>query len=174
MFKFFVQVRPPMDIEAKVSRLNKQATTFKKEKDWVRAVACMKEVFGLYQTGKMNHISPESWARYPIFLQQAGCFSEAMDVFGWLLMHAEEIIKKDHETQPPFIQRGYVHHFRSGVYSKMRVACTREKIPDDAKRFAALAAESDDLFWKFRDVLDLHEARERLKYERRKADRFRS
>lgn len=151
------------EVGALIGDLRRRATQYKRDGDWDNALRCMKEVHDIWMTTTPGGTTAEGWTKYPLYLQQAGRYSEAITVFHQILAAANLIIERDLENSPPFIRRGYANHFRFVLYDKMRLAAKREKVTTDAERFEALAEEAKMAFESFQRVRDLHNARKATK-----------
>ena len=154
-----------------IGDLMKQATAHKRAGNWEEALRCSREAHNAMLASATGGFTVESWTKYPLYLQQAGRYEDAMAVFREILDAAEEIMAKELPSQPKFIQRGYAHNVRRVVFDKMRVAAQREKRADDADVFRQELCRAADAFEAFTKVRDLHLKREREKYERRRAER---
>ncbi|HRQ57639.1 MAG TPA: hypothetical protein PLN31_09480 [Azoarcus taiwanensis] len=153
------------EVGALAARLKKEATQHKRNGDWGSALSCMKKVHEMWMADGAADVAPESWAKYPLYLQQAGRYDEAMQVFRDVLARADELATRSLIDPLPFLRKGYAKHFEHVIYDKMRVAARREKRPDDAARFQALADEAEDAFEAFKRVRDLHNERRAKKLE---------
>lgn len=151
--------------------LMKRATAFKREGNWEDALRCCREAHEMAMSSPSGGLSEEAWTKYPLYLQQAGRYDEAMSVFRQVIEASDAIIARDLGDQPAFIQRGYAHNLRRIVFDKMRVAAKREKRLEEAEEFRQQAYAAADEFEAFCKVRDLHRAREREKYERKRAAR---
>lgn len=86
MFKFVSDDR--------VAELLKQATVLKEQKEWDAALVV------LFEAKQLMLVSPVSypaatWCKYPLYLQQAGRFEEAIVEFQFLLDDLERRARKD-------------------------------------------------------------------------------
>lgn len=151
--------------------LMKRATAFKRQGNWEDALRCCREAHVMAMSSPNGGLSEEAWTKYPLYLQQAGRYDEAMRVFRQVVDASDAIIARDLGDQPAFIQRGYAHNLRLIVFDKMRVAAKREKRHDDAEEFRRQACAAEEAFEAFCKVRDLHRAREREKYEKKRAAR---
>lgn len=137
-----------------ISNLEKQATEFKKAKDWNSAIECLK---------KARELRGYSTDRLPLFLQQAGLFNEAMTEFKRLLDEVDPYCASMFSHQPKTIQRGQSYHMRASIYNKMRLACEREKLLEEASKYAL---SSDKYSLKFREYSDRRAALRAKKYSK--------
>jgi hypothetical protein len=125
-------------IDERISNLHKTATAAK-EIDWPKAIASLREASELMR--KSDGLYPnERWTRYPVFLQQASRFDEAMEEFSKLIGETEDRIARESEgTNCSALNRKMlVHAAYEHIYDKMRMACQRQKLPDQAAKYAAL------------------------------------
>lgn len=140
-----VQIVLQTNYDEELAALYREATAAKKEKDWDRAIACLRQA---NERVGLNYDIPGS-LRLPSFLQQAGRFDEAMLEFNRLLADVENYVGRTLDHATPNIRRSAVasHCFR--IYDKMRLACQREKRTEDAERYAALYQQHCDIHSKW-------------------------
>jgi hypothetical protein len=153
--------------DEETAALMREATAAKNVRDWPRAIDCL-------QRAKMRMGSGhtiDAWLRLPVFLQQAGRFSEAMAEFAWLV---ERVNARDQrligDGGPYFMQR-LMAVCLAHIYDKMRLACKREKLPEQAERYAGMKDEQDDLADKLERLVEKERKAERAAYERKRRDR---
>jgi tetratricopeptide (TPR) repeat protein len=132
-------------IDEETSELNREATRLKNAGDWEGAIAALK---------KARHRTDSDDLRLPIFLQQAGKFDEAMTEFKLILSRVDEKYARDLSHQPEFIQKGQALHAKATIYDKMRLACKRQKLPDEASRYAAICEEYREKFDAYREIAE--------------------
>ena len=157
------------DIGNRFGELMKQATAHKRAGNWDEAVRCAGEAHAIALASHAGGFAAEAWTKYPLYLQQAGRYDEAMRVFHQVIAAADSILAREMSHQPAFIQRGYAFNLRSVVFDKMRVAAERERRNDEAEAFTGKATEEADAFEAFTKVRDLHRKREQKKVMQRRA-----
>lgn len=129
-------------VDEEAAALNREATQWKKSGDWDKAIAALQKISG------------GAGLRLPSFLQQAGRFEEAMEEFNRLLGEVDANAADMFSHQPEFIQKGQALHVKATIYDKMRLACKRQKLPDEEGKYAALCDECLGKFWVYRKVAD--------------------
>lgn len=134
-------------IDEETAELSREATRLKDAGDMDGAVQALKKVKD--RTGTAG-------VRLPLFLQQAGRFDEAMVEFNILLSEVDEQYARDFSHQPEFIQKGQALHAKATIYDKMRLACKRQKLPEEAAKFESLRDNFRDEFEAYREVADRH------------------
>lgn len=157
------------EIGKRFGELMKQATAHKRAGNWEEALRCAGEAHAIAMASPAGGFAAEAWTKYPLYLQQAGRYDEAMRIFHQVLEAADSILAREMSHQPAFIQRGYASNLRSVVFDKMRVAAERERRNDEADAFARKATEEADAFEAFTRVRDLHRKREHQKFLESKA-----
>lgn len=70
--------------DEETAELHKEATRWKREGDWDKAVAALQKAQARMRQSSFSH-TPQDWVRLPLFLQQAGRFVEAEVEFQRLL-----------------------------------------------------------------------------------------
>jgi tetratricopeptide (TPR) repeat protein len=141
-------------IDEETSELKREATRLKNVGDWDGAIAALI---------KAKDRTDSDDLRLPIFLQQAGKFDEAMIEFNRILSRVDEQYSREFSHQPVFIQQGQALHAKATIYDKMRLACKRQKLSDEASRYAAICEEYREKFDAYREVAD--------EYQRKKQKR---
>lgn len=139
-------------IDEETAELSREATKLKNAGDMDGAVQALKKV--KYRTGTAG-------VRLPLFLQQAGRFDEAMTEFNILLSEVDAQYAKDFSHQPEFIQRGQALHAKATIYDKLRLACKRQKLYDEATKYQILRDDLREKFEAYNEVAD--------KYQKNKA-----
>lgn len=153
--------------DEETAALMREATAAKNVGDWPRAIDCL-------QRAKMRMGSGhtiDAWLRLPVFLQQAGRFSEAMTEFAWLI---ERVNARDPRlifNGGPYLVQRQVATCLAHIYDKMRLACKREKLPEQAERYASMKDEQDDLADKLERQVEKERKSERAAYERKRLAR---
>lgn len=84
----------------KLAELLKQATSFKDKKDWNSAIRTLAEAKKLMLISPVSYPA-ETWCKYPLYLQQAGRFEEAMTEFQFLLDDLERRARHDARLDDP-------------------------------------------------------------------------
>lgn len=119
-------------IDEESAELLREAARLKGEKDWNGAIEALKKADA--RTGTVG-------VRLPLYLQQAGRFEEAMAAFNKLLSEIELQVVKDFSHHPERFWDGFSYFPRSNIYDKMRLACKRQKLPEEAEKYEALRDE---------------------------------
>lgn len=132
-------------IDEETAELHRRATALKDAGDMDGAVEALKKVKD--RTGTAG-------VRFPLFLQQAGRFDESMEEFNRLLNEVESISAKDFGHHPERFWKGFSYQPRSEIYDKMRLACKRQKLPDEAAKYEALRDEFREKSDKFKEEFD--------------------
>jgi hypothetical protein len=153
--------------QEEIAESHRQATRYKDQKDWVSAIECLKDAQDKMR--KSASCSVDRCVRLPVFLQQGGRFDEAMLEFNKLLDEADAVAAWQNRNQPKFIQNGTAHHIKATVYDKMRVACTRQKLPDEAHKYAILSNEFSRKHQQFMVKWEKHRQAEYKNREEEKA-----
>lgn len=137
--------------DEEVSAHHREATQLKDAGNLNKAIAALQKAQNLMRRSNVANTT-EGWLRLPLFLQQGGRFDEAMEEFNRLLVETDARIAKEFSHQPEFAQHGFTHHVRATIYDKMRVACKRQKLPDEVEKYKALSDEFLDKHEKFQKV----------------------
>lgn len=130
----------PSPVAERIAELNRAATRYKDEKDWDKAIACLREASDLTPKSNMSYAA-EHYTRLPLFLQQGGRFEEAMQEFESLLASVPGIIAKEFAHQNKTTRTMLEHAYYYTIYDKMRLACKRQKLIDKAAEYEALYNE---------------------------------
>jgi tetratricopeptide (TPR) repeat protein len=119
----------------RLSELLKQATAFKDKKDWDSAISTLAEAKKLMLISSVSYPA-ETWCKYPLYLQQAGRFAEAMTEFKFLLGDLERRARRDARLNDPTVgpkqqkltyYRGIISNDERIIREKMALAQTRQK-----------------------------------------------
>lgn len=133
----------PNEKDKEISELSGKATQFYGDKEWDRAIECLEKVRALLRDN--TTIYPiATWLRLPLFLQQAGRFEEAMRQFDKLLAEVDAMAAKNFSHHPEFIQEMHACSDKSAIYDKMRLACKRQKIMEEAEKYEDLSNQYED------------------------------
>ena len=136
--KHGVFVRPDSADEQRIAALHRQATEHKDNKEWDKAVTCLREAERL--KGNVLTVYPVKHSlRLPLFLQQAGRFDEAMREFQALLDGTEARIARQFSHQKKTEQTKIVHADYADIYKAMSTACKREKRMDLVEKYQNLS-----------------------------------
>ena len=149
-------------IDEETAALKREATKLKDIGDWDGAIAALKKARD--RTGSDD-------LRLPVFLQQAGKFDEAIAEFNRMLSGADEQYAIEFSHQPEFIQRGQALHAKAAIYDKMRLACKRQKLSDEANRYATLCEEYREQFDAYREVADEYQLKKQKEWLQSKVSR---
>jgi len=129
--------------DTEISELSGQATQLYNDKEWDKAIECLRKVRVLLKEN--TTIYPiATWLRLPIFLQQAGRFEEAMQEFEKLLGEVDAMAARNFGHQPDFIQEMFAVLDKSVIYDKMRLACKRQKLVEEAKKYEDLSNQYEN------------------------------
>mgnify|MGYP001617680619 CR=1 FL=1 len=128
--------KPPHQIEA--DELLKEATARKTKKDWDGAIECLRNAYAVLGEDIVNY-PIQTALRLPLFLQQAGRLDEAMQEFEGLLNEVDLRIAKGFNHQTKLVRTMLAHAEYATIYDKMRLACRRQKLPEQVAKYAALA-----------------------------------
>jgi hypothetical protein len=124
--KYEVTVREGTASEEKSSELLKQATQMKNLKDLNGAITCLREAYKLMAQSNISY-PIETYLRLPLYLQQAGHYTECIVEFEKLLSNSPAKIAKEFSHISKQEQNGLSAMDISTIYDKMRLASQREK-----------------------------------------------
>ena len=119
----------------RVAELLRQATAFKDRKEWDAALAVLVEAKGLMLVSPVSYPA-ETWCKYPLYLQQAGCFEEAISEFHFLLDDLERRARRDAQLDDPNVgpesqkleyYEGIIRNDGRIIKEKMALAQSRQK-----------------------------------------------
>ncbi|WP_171694570.1 hypothetical protein [Methylomonas sp. ZR1] len=154
-------------IDERIAALHREATQHKVF-DWDAAVACLQEANDLMRRhGGIYDI--ERWLRLPVFLQQAGRFQEAMQVFNQLLNDVEPRVRAEFSHTSPTTINKHIHLHYQKIYDKMRMACKREKRLEEATQFGAMSLKHGEQAQALQPIIDSERDAERKAYEEKRA-----
>ncbi|WP_310613045.1 hypothetical protein [Limnohabitans sp.] len=88
------------DIDDQISALMRESTTLKDEKRMHAAVACLYKAKTLMLESPFVYTA-EKWCKLPLYLQQAGMFSESMHEFQFLLDDLPRRVRRDTSLDDP-------------------------------------------------------------------------
>lgn len=148
-----LEVQPP---DEELMRLNREATAAKKAKDWTRAVECLRQTVA--KTGETSSL------RLALFLQQAGRFDEAMTEFNQLIEDARPRAEREFSHLGPYGKRAVVASELMRIYDKMRLACQRQKLPDQVERYAKLYDQQHSILQKLRPLAQAEKKKKFAEY----------
>ena len=134
--------------DEEISSLNRQATEHFGNKEFGQAIECLEKAQELMRKSLIS-FPIETYLRLPLYLQQAGRFDEAMQKFEKLLHEVDERNEVAYSHRPKFIQEGLAYSDYRTIYDKMRLACKRQKLPDEAAKYETLSNKFDDKHQKF-------------------------
>lgn len=157
--------------DEKIAELNREATRQKNAGNLDKAITALQEVQRCMRDSSLMYPT-ESWLRLPLFLQEGNRFDEAMEEFNRILLEADGRIAKEFSHQPEFYHRGATHHVRATTYDKMRLACDREGLPDEAMKYADLRDEHLERHYKFKDEWEEFRTQERARRRAEREKRF--
>lgn len=153
-----------------ISVLHREATQFKYDEKWDKAIASLQKAQELMRESDENH-TIESWLRLPIFLQQGGRFDEAMLEFSRILDELNERTAKEYSHHPKFMQIGATHHQRAAIYNKMKVACKRQKLPEEAAKYEKLNHKYLEKHDEYRKECEKYRKLESQRFKARREER---
>jgi len=84
----------------RVAELLRQATALKVKKEWDAALDVLAEAKKLMLVSTVSYPA-ETWCKYPLYLQQAGRFEDAMSEFEFLLDDLERRARRDAQLNDP-------------------------------------------------------------------------
>ncbi len=128
-----------------MARLGREATDLKSSGDMDGAIQCLQEVKRL-MIANPNGCTVQQWLRLPLYLQQAGRFDEAMGEFQELLISppvTRDLRATGHRLESRDVLDMLLHSDFAAIYDKMRLACSREGLMEEAERYRRLADEHD-------------------------------
>lgn len=112
--------------EDKADELLKEATQKKNNDDWDGAINCLREAYKQIAQSKISY-PIETYLRLPLYLQQAGHYTESAAEFERLLRNLPAKIAKEFSHISKQEQNGLIGMEASIIYDKMRLASQREK-----------------------------------------------
>jgi tetratricopeptide (TPR) repeat protein len=121
-----VRVREETASEEKARELLKQATQMKDLKNFDGAITCLREAYKLMAQSNISY-PIETYLRLPLYLQQAGHYTESIVEFEKLLRDSPARIAKEFAHISKQKQNGLSAMDVSTIYDKMRLASQREK-----------------------------------------------
>lgn len=124
--KYEVSVRERTASEERASELLKLATQKKNEKDLDGAITCLRQAYNLMAQSNLSY-PIETYLRLPLYLQQAGHYTDSIAEFERLLRNAPAKIAKDFSHISEQEQNGLSAMQLSAIYDKMRLASQRQK-----------------------------------------------
>lgn len=121
--------------------LYRQATVHKNAKEWDKAIECLYEARAIDGTAN-EWLVLTNLLRLPLFLQQAGYFEAANFEFNHILSTLGMLINREIKTADnPGLSYQWLQHLYLGqIFDKARVAYKRQRLIDQSKHFAELAA----------------------------------
>ena len=139
--------RPNTQAEDRVSELHRQATIYKNDANWDKAIACLREAEKL-KCGVETIYPIKHALRLPLFLQQGGYFNEAMAEFQKLLDGTEDRVLSWLPKRNISSKTMLIHADLMNIYQSMSTSCKREKLQALADEYAELAEEHKSLHMK--------------------------
>ena len=137
------------DLDDRLSALLREATAFKDQKDWNAALKALAEGKSLMLVSPVCYPA-ETWCKYPLYLQQAGQFEEAIFEFNFLLADLKRRARRDARLDDPNVgpkrqkmvyYKGLIRNDERVIKEKMALAQSRQ-IKAEAKRKANLKGEN--------------------------------
>lgn len=152
-------------------QVGKDATRLKKEGNLDAAISALQEQQRLARAQGV-FLEAKTLLRLPLYQERAGRFSCALAEFERILRIADTAAEGLGMSNPSATWVAYAAAlWRADVYDKMRLACSRQKLQDEAARYTRDCKEQRRAAEKLRKVLDKHRERERAEYEKRRAAR---
>jgi len=148
--KYEVSVREKTPSEERASELLKKATQLKDEQDIDGAVSCLREAYDLIDQSPIIYPT-KTFLRLPLYLQQGGRYSEAVEEFTKLLNNASERIVGEFSHTSKKEQMGLLAIDRSIIFDKMRLAAQREQEYLCAAQFQILSEANTAVGLKLQD-----------------------
>lgn len=131
------------------ARLLREATAAKDSGDMDTAIESLeKAVAAMYNSPVSYPI--ETWLRLPLYLQQAKRMDEALAIFHTLIAETEIRIQRNFGHLSKSKRKPFYHNELATIYDKMRLACKREKMLDEAERYADESKKHKQCFEKLR------------------------
>lgn len=124
--KYEVSVQEKTASEEKSTELLKEATKKKNGKDLDGAITCLRTAYKLMAQSNISY-PIETYLRLPLYLQQAGHYTESIAEFEKLLSNSPQKIAKEFSHISKQEQKGLSAMECSTIYDKMRLASQREK-----------------------------------------------
>lgn len=125
----------------RVGELHRRATALVNDGNLPDAIECLRQAQAIMRSNPGVVFTVQQWLRLPLFLQQAGCFDEAMAEFDRLIEEADARALSEHPHLPDDIALLMAHSRRARIYDKMRLACKRQKCADLEARYEKLVAD---------------------------------
>jgi tetratricopeptide (TPR) repeat protein len=133
-----VSMREKTTSEENFDELLKAATQKKNQGDMDGAVSCLKEAYSLLDESKIYQ-SIETLLRLPVYLQQAGRYSESVVEFEKLLANLPARIVKKFSHLSTHLQNAHAATERESIFDKMRLSAQREQRFDYAIYYQMLS-----------------------------------
>lgn len=115
-----------------------QATAYKQQKDWAKAVDCLRQAYKQFEEVYAD-LGLETLLRLPLYLQQGGWFDESMVEFNKLLADTESRVSKQFHWLDGQLKTDQINRDKSIIYDKMRLASQREKRTDLVEEYRSLS-----------------------------------
>jgi len=128
--------------DERVAELLRQATAFKDKKEWDAALDVLAEAKKLMLVSPVAYPA-ETWCKYPLYLQQAGRFEEAVSEFQFLLNDLERRARRDAQLDDPNVgperqklayYKTIIRNDRRVIKEKMTLARSRQKKSESPKK----------------------------------------
>ncbi|OGB58423.1 MAG: hypothetical protein A2503_10070 [Burkholderiales bacterium RIFOXYD12_FULL_59_19] len=148
--------------ESEYSRLNKQATAYKKAGDMASAVAVLQQAKALCGSEYAD-------TRLAKFLQAAGLFDEAMLEIQWLLDHSQSWAQALFGHQPASVIECQLAGWRSRVHADAALICKRAKRADLQTKHEQLQRHQADINLQLRAISEIDRKAKFIAWEAAKA-----
>lgn len=136
--------------DEETASLHREATRLMDAGDWDGSIAALYKAQERMRNSSTG-FPIEQWVRLPLYLQQAGRFDEAMAEFNRLLDEVEALRGKEFCHHPERFWKGFSFHPKAVIFDKMRLACKRQNLPDQAAKYEALRDEYSAKHRQFQD-----------------------
>jgi tetratricopeptide (TPR) repeat protein len=157
-------------VDEQIAALHREATTLKSS-NWDAAIACLKQAATLMRKRKGGY-TIGCWLRLPVFLQQAGRFTEAVKELERLIKETPARVKNESPPDASTTWLEYrMHVDLKYIYDKMRLVHKREKRYSEAAQYADMSEEHDKRANELWEVLEAEREQDRLAYEAKSAER---
>ena len=119
----------------RVAELLRQATAFRNQRNWDAALTALAEAKRLMLVSSVSYPA-ETWCKYPLYLQQANRFEEAISEFQFLLNDLERRARRDTHLDDPNVgpesqklrsYKGIIHNDGQIIREKMALAQSRQE-----------------------------------------------
>lgn len=165
-----VHITPNSPADDRIAELHRTATKYKENKEWDKAIECLLESRKIERTMETQY--PIShFLRLPLFLQQAGQFSESMREFQQLLDNTENRIAGGYAHQDKTVRKMLIHADFAAIYKSMSTACKREKLLEKVGEYTKKSEEHKTIHAKMLEEDTKRSEREMAAFKQKRANR---